>query len=385
MRLRDITFNNLRRRRSRVLFVALGLLLGVATVVTLVSITAAVNADVQDKIDRYGANIVITPKTNDLALAYGGVAIASAAYDVKELTIEDVERIRTIEAKANLANVAPKLAGSVKIGDLRGLLVGVDFDSELRMKSWWQIEGRAPAAPGELLLGAKAAAKLNVAPGHEVNLGGERHPVVGVLRETGSAEDAVLFSDRPTAERVLGRAGTVSFVEVSALCNACPIEDIVSQLKEKLPNADVTALAQAVEGRRRMVDQLTALAGAVSVVVILIGGLVVLTTTMGAVTERTREVGILRAVGFRQWQIARIFLLEAGVVGALGGLAGWLAGLVAGWALAPALAGVAQSSLPDPLVGIGAILAATVVGLVGSAYPAMRAARLDPVEALRFI
>jgi putative ABC transport system permease protein len=385
MRLRDISFNNLKRRRGRVLFVALGLLLGVATVVTLVSVTEAVNADVQDKLDRYGANIVVTPKSDDLALSYGGVSVASAAFDVKELTRQDVEAIRTIENNANLANVAPKLAGTVKIGDMRGLLVGVDFDAELRMKGWWQIDGQAPKASGELLLGAKAAAKLNSGPGQEVSLGGERHRVAGVIRETGAAEDAVLFADLATAERVLGRPGNVSFVEVSALCNACPIEDIVAQIKNKLPDADVVALSQAVEGRRRMVDQLTAMAGAISVVVVLIGGLVVLTTTMGAVTERTREVGILRAVGFRRWHIARIFLLEAAVVGALGGFAGWLTGLLAGWALAPALAGVSQGVAVDPIVGLGAVLAATVVALAGSAYPAMRAASLDPVEALRFI
>ncbi len=384
MRLRDISLNNLRRRRSRMLFVALGLLVGVATVVTLVSVTEAVNADVQDKIDRYGANIVITPKTSDLALSYGGVTVASAAYEVEELSAADVAKITTIEAKANLANVAPKLAGTVKLGDLRALLVGVDFASELRMKSWWRIDGRAPQAGDEVLLGRKVATKLGVRPGDGLGIGGERYVVAGVLLETGSAEDSLILVAMAAAERILGKPGRVSFVEVSALCNACPIEDIVAQLREKLPDADVVALAQAVEGRRQMVQQLTALAGAVSAAVVVIGGLVVLTTTMGAVTERTREVGILRAIGFRRWHIARIFLMEAAVVGALGGLAGWLVGVVVAMTLTPTLAGVPQAPPIDPLLGVGAVALAVAVGLAGSAYPALRAANLDPVEALRF-
>jgi putative ABC transport system permease protein len=218
-----------------------------------------------------------------------------------------------------------------------------------------------------------------------LSIGGERHPVAGVLLETGSTEDSIIFTDIQAAERILNRPGQVSFVEVSALCNACPIEEIVGQIKEKLPEADVVALAQAVEGRRRMVDQMAALAGAVSVIVILIGGLVVLTTTMGAVTERTREVGILRAIGFRRSHIASIFLLEAGIVGAAGGLAGWLCGLGLSVLLAPALAGVQQPAPFDPLVGIGALMLAVAVGLAGSAYPALKAANLDPVEALRFV
>ena len=367
------------------LFVALGLLLGVATVVALVSMTEAVNADVQDKLDRYGANIVITPKTNDLALSYGGVTVANAAYDVKDLSRDDVARILTIPNSGNIANVAPKLAGAARIGDSRGLLVGVDFPSELKMKTWWKIDGRAPQSPGEVLLGYKAATTLKLEPGRDLALGDERHPVVGVLRETGSAEDSVVFVDAATAERVLGKPGAVSFVEVSALCQACPIEEIVAQLKAELPNADVTALSQAVEGRKRTVDQLTALAGAVSLVVILIGGLVVLTTTMGAVTERTREIGILRAVGFRRWHIARIFLLESAIVGALGGVAGWAVGLGAARLLAPLVAGVPQPPPLDPLLGLGAVALAVAVGLAGSAYPALQAANLDPVEALRFV
>ncbi|MHB1005073.1 MAG: ABC transporter permease [Chloroflexota bacterium] len=385
MRLRDISFNNLRRRRSRLVFVALGLLIGVATVVTLVSMIEAVNADVQDKIDRYGANIVVTPKSNDLALSYGGVSVASAAFDVRELTTDDVARIRTIGNSENIANVAPKLAGSVKLGDTQALLVGVDFASELKMKSWWKIDGMAPAQSGEVLLGAKAAAKLGVGPGGDIKIGEGAHRVTGVIRETGSSEDSVVFTDLPTAERALGKSGNVSFVEVSALCQACPINDIVSQIQDKLPNADVVALSQAVEGRRRTVDQLTGLAGGVSIVVILIGGLVVLTTTMGSVTERTREVGILRAVGFRRMHIARIFLLESAIVGAIGGLAGWLIGIGAGRVLTPVLVGVQQLPPFDPILGLAAVLGAVLVGLAGSAYPALRAANLDPVEALRFI
>ncbi|MHB1133795.1 MAG: ABC transporter permease [Chloroflexota bacterium] len=385
MRLRDVSFNNLRRRRNRMLFVVFGLLIGVATVVALASLTAAVQFDLQDKIDRYGANIVITPQTNDLALSYGGVAVASAAFDVKELTSDDVARIYTIENKANIANVAPKLAGAAAIGDTRGLLVGVDFASEIKMKTWWQVDGRVPQRANEVLLGSRAAQKLAAGPGSDLQVAGERFPVVGVLRDTGSAEDSIVFVDVATAERVLGKPNAVSFIEVSALCQACPIEDIVSEIKEKLPNAEVTALSQAVEGRRRTMEQLSALSLAVSVVVALIGALVVLTTTMAAVTERTREVGILRAVGFRRWHIARIFLLEAAIVGAVGGFAGWLLGIAAGQLLTPWLAGVPQAAPVDFGMGAAAVIAAVLVGLVGSAYPALQAANLDPVEALRTI
>lgn len=385
MRLRDIAFNNLRRRRGRVLLVALGLLIGVATVVMLVSVTAAVDADVQDKLDRFGANIIVTPKSNDLALSYGGVSVASAAYDVQELRVEDLDKIRSIEAKANLATVAPKLVGTVESGGQRFTLVGVDFPSELKMKAWWRIDGRAPEKANEVLLGKKLADKLDLGPNHVLELGGQRFVVTGVLGDTGAAEDVLAFVHLGAAEAVLGRPGSLSFVEVSALCNACPIEEIIAQIQEKLPNAEVTALAQAVEGRRQTVEQLRSLAGAISLMVVIIGGLVVLTTTMAAVTERTREIGILRAIGFRRRHVASVFLLEATVVGLLGGLAGWLVGAGAVWALAPTVLRLENVPPPDPIVALGALALAVVVALVGSAYPAVKAANLDPVDSLRYI
>jgi putative ABC transport system permease protein len=109
MRLTDISLNDLRRRKSKMAFLVAGLLVGVATVVTLVSITQAMHADIQDKIDQFGANIIVTPKSDDLSLSYGGVTVSNASFDVKELHSGDAARIRTIELRANLAAVAPKL------------------------------------------------------------------------------------------------------------------------------------------------------------------------------------------------------------------------------------------------------------------------------------
>ena len=152
-----------------------------------------------------------------------------------------------------------------------------------------------------------------------------------------------------------------------------------------MPDARITALAQAVRGRQQTVDQLTSFSVAVSAVVLLIGALVVLTTMMSSVNERTREIGIFRAIGFRRSHVARVILTEAFVVSLLGGILGWLIGMLASQALGPA---VAQLSVPvrwDPLLAAGAVGLSIAVGMAASAYPAMRAANLDPAEALRFI
>ena len=385
MRLTDISLNNLKRRKSKMLFLVLGLLIGVATVVTLVSVTRAMHTDIQDKIDQFGANIVVTPKADDLALSYGGVTVSSAAYDVKELHTDDAAKIQQIPLRANIANVAPKLVGAVDVGGNKVLLVGVDFPSELRLKKWWEIVGQDPAAPDEVLLGYNAATRLSAMPGNTLTINGRPFQVAGTLKELGSSEDDAIFADLQAAQQVLGKPDAVSLIEVSALCKACPVEDIVQEISMQLPDARVSALAQAVKSRQQTVDQLTSFSLAISLVVLLIGGLVVLTTMMSAVNERTREIGIFRAIGFRRTHIARVILFEALLVSLLGGVLGWFLGMLASTVLGPRVAQLSVGVEWNPLLALGAVLLAVAIGLAGSIYPAIRAANLDPAEALRFI
>lgn len=385
MRLTDISLNNLKRRKSKMLFLVLGLLIGVSTVVTLVSVTQTMHTDIQNKIDQFGANIVVTPKADDLALSYGGVTVSNATYDVKELHTDDAARIKLIPLRANIANVAPKLVGAVDVGGSKVLLVGVDFPSELRLKKWWEIVGQEPAAPDEVLLGYNAASRLSAMPGNTITINGRPFQVAGTLKELGSSEDGAIFADLGAAQQVLGKPGAVSLIEVSALCKACPVEDIVQQISRELPDARVSALAQAVKSRQHTVDQLTSFSLAISLVVLLIGGLVVLTTMMSAVNERTREIGIFRAIGFRRTHIARVILFEALLVSLLGGVLGWFLGMLASMVLAPRVAQLSSGVEWNPLLALGAVALAVSIGLAGSIYPAIRAANLDPAEALRFI
>jgi putative ABC transport system permease protein len=369
-------------------FVILGLAIGVATVVALFSITAAMRDDLQDKIDQFGANIVIVPQASELSLSYGNIVVSGVSYDVKELSQEDVPRIKTIAFSGNIATIAPKLLGPVQAkgaGESRALLVGVDFPAELRMKKWWEINGAAPSREGEVLLGSRAAGVLMSRPGDSLAIDERKFTVAGVLKETGSQEDSVLYVELSAAQDLLGKPGKLSLIEVSALCKACPIEDIVEQISGVLPNAKVSALQQAWKARRQTVDQLTNFSLAVSAVVLAIGAMIVLTTMMSSVKERTREIGIFRAIDFRRMHIARIILLEALVVSVVGGVLGWLAGVVASSLTAPYVAQTAVTVNWNPALAALAVGLSAMVGLGSSIYPAMQAANLDPAEALRFI
>ncbi len=385
MQLRDIAWASLKRRRARAAFALAAVALGIGTVVALVSLSRAMRAEVGDELDRFGANIVITPKARALDVAYGGLAVAGLTVDTQELRTADADLVRTIPNKRNVSAVAPKLVGTLDMEGSRGLLIGVRFRDEAGAKSWWKVEGRVARTSSEVMLGSEAAQTMRKGVGDTVMLAGEARSVVGVIAPNGSLDDQAVLADLGVTQQALGKPDAVTMIEVSALCRGCPIEDMVRQIATVLPHARVSPIRQAVAAREHAVLQFTRFAYAVSAVVLLVGTLVVMTTMMAAVAERTQEIGILRAVGYRRTQVARIILFEALAVNIAGGAAGWLVGLLASRALGPT---IAQLNAPVPIdfaLGAAAIATAVVLGAAGGSYPAIRAARMDPAHALRHL
>ena len=385
MQLRDISWASLKRRRGRFLFALAAVALGIGTVVALVSLSRAMRAEVGDELDRFGANIIITPKGRSLDVAYGGMAVAGLTVDARELRTQDADAIRTIPNRRNVSAVAPKLLGTIDLEGQRALLIGVRFRDEQGVKSWWQIDGRVARGPAEIMIGSDAAHALKRGRGDRLTIAGEPREIVGVIAPSGSLDDAAILTDLGVAQQALGRPDAVTMIEVSALCRGCPIEDMVSQMAAVLPHARVAPIRQSVAARERAVLQFSRFAYAISGIVLLVGTVVVLTTMMASVAERTQEIGILRAVGYRRTQVARIILFEALAVNLAGGVVGWLVGFGASRALGPAMA---QLTTPVPLdftLGAAAVLTALVLGAAGGSYPAIRAARMDPARALRHL
>lgn len=384
MKLHTISINNLRRRKAKMAFLTIGLMVGIATIVTLLTLTASMSSDIGKKMDEFGANILIMPQSNDLAMNYGGISLGRVTFDQREIRETDLAKISTIKNSKNILAVSPKVLGGVRLGDRDALLVGVNFDSELKMKQWWRIFGELPKKEGEILLGSAAADTAHLTPGDTVQLAGRSFTIAGVLEQTGSQDDSLVFMPLASAQKLLGKEGRITLVEVAALCSGCPIGDMVVQIAEKLPEAKVSAIQQVVESRLQTLDHFKRFAFAVAGVVIFIGSLIVFVTMMGSVTERTTEIGVFRAIGFRRGHIVRIILLEAALVSLLAGLLGYLAGMGGAKAVLPFMAETKDAALVwDTTVMAGSIALSLIVGMTASLYPALHASRIDPTEALR--
>lgn len=385
MTIREIAIKNLLRRKTKAAFILAGLVIGVATVVAVISFADTMTRDINHKLEKYGANILIVPRTDNLTLSYGGMTLGGVSFEMQPIQQRRLSDIRTIKNAANIAAVGPIVLGTVRLEDQTALLAGVDFESAAILKPWWKIIGRKPAGD-EVLIGAQAAGVLGLQTGQRIVINGRDLTISGQLAPTGSQDDQLLFTTLTTAQALLDKPGQVSMVEVAALCNACPIDDMVCQIAEKMPSAKVMAIQQVVKGRMETLAQFRKFSYGLSVVVVLIGGLVVLVTLMGSVKERTEEIGIFRAIGFRQGHIMRIIFLETGVISSLAGVSGYLLGIGGIWIGFRMFGehGAASVSL-NPLLAAGAVAMALIVGLVAGAYPASMAARMDPNQALKTI
>jgi putative ABC transport system permease protein len=383
MRLIDISLSNLKRRKAKASFIFMGLLIGVSAVVTFISLVEALTHDVNRKLEKYGANIMILPKTESLSLSYGGLSLGGISFDMHELRQEELQRIGSIKNSANVAAVGPMVLGPVEVNQRTVLFAGMDLAVSHLLRPWWKVDGEFPEGEG-LLIGSEVKRILMLKLGSILRVKGRELVVSGTLEPTGSQDDHIIFTRLSTAQEILGKEGRISMAEVAALCNNCPIDDMVTQISGVLPGAKVMAIKQVVKGRMETLGHFHKIAYGLSFLVVMIGGMVVLVTMIGSVRERTSEFGIFRAIGFKRGHVIRMVLLEAGIISAMAGVVGYLLGI-----------GITKISIPfftesmdvvvpiDPVLSVSVFVLSITLGLMSSFYPALMAGNMDPNEALR--
>lgn len=384
MNLFTVPIKNMGNKPTKTLLLLLVFSLGVMSVVALYQVSLVVGHSLEQKLTTFGANIVVKPKAEKLSVSYGGFHMGDMVLGVKDMDEADTTNaIRAIEFKDRISVVAPKLVSMAQIGDITTGVVGVRWDQELGIKSYWATDGSFPENNDEILLGCLAAEKLGVRKGDSLHLYGTTFTVAGTLYETGSDDDSVILMDLGMLQNELGQPGAVSFIEVAALCSGCPIEDIVGQIRTGLPDVSVIALQNVVNQRMSSVRFVQKLALSISLVILVTASAMVGLSMLSAVNERKKDIGILRSLGYSKTKVFLIFCLEAWCIGAIAGVVGYVVGFGASY---KALQYLTMAGGITPLFSLSQLavcaLVFPLITVISALYPAWKGASVEPSQAL---
>jgi len=376
MTLTHIALQNLRRRMGKTIFLLLTFFLVVGTITALNVLALGMKEELQNNLSQYGANVVISPRSEHLNLSYGGLSVSGVDYEVKKLNSKVLDSV--LGTLGSTVTVAPKVIGSVDVSAKRYMIIGLDFDQELKIKPWWKIDGEIPK-DNQVVIGSQLALKSSLKLGDMIDFGQGKYQVIGVMAETGGSEDNGVFTTIKTARKLTGINTEWSLIELNAQDSA----KTVSQLAPVLPEANVTEVTQLVQGSKESVERFSSFSWSISLAMGLIGALVIIVTLAGNVNDRARELGVLRAIGFRQKHILSLLSREAVIISIGGSILGYIVGIFVLLLLGPLLV---QHSIPFALhqgLGIALIIGSLMVGLAAMIYPAWRTIKLDLQDALQ--
>jgi len=394
----QLAVRTLRRNPIRSGLTALGIVIGVAAVITMVTMGAGVTAQVRANLSQLGTRLLLV-RPGQSEPGSGGARAEAPAF-----RIADVQAIA--REVPGVAGVAPFASRAVQVvAGSRNRLTSVTGSSDafLRARAWPIANGRGfspveeEAGAGVCMLGATVREDLFGAAdpvGQRVRLGGPSCLVVGSLGPKGASgfgsdqDDLVLVPLRWYQREIAGDA-QVKSIYVSAL-DATPVATLVPELERLLrqrrhvgqgpSNFSIRDMTEVETAAVATTRALTGFVGALAAVSLVVGGIGIMNIMLVSVSERTQEIGLRLAVGALERDVQLQFLIEAAVLAAAGGLVGILLGLVAG------VVGVRLLAVPfllEPGVLLLGFAVSAAVGLAFGYYPARRAARLDPIEALR--
>lgn len=388
-----LTTSSFLTSRMRSFLTGLGIAIGIAAVILLTSIGEGLHQFVLAEFSQFGTNI-ITIQPGKTQTQGGNVGVIGS---IRQLSLDDADALRHLPY---VENVNPSVMGNAELkanGKSRRTTVfgeGKNFASAFTMKvqsgTFWPDEDNEQAR-AFVVLGAKVRQELFSGQnplGQYLRVGGQRYRVIGVMEPKGQVLgldlDDTVFIPAARAMELLNRPGLIEMqVSYRADVDANTVIRLITErLKERHGREDFTVISQeqALEVLGSVLDVITFAVGALGGISLLVGAVGILTIMTMAVTERTAEIGLLRALGAQERQVLMLFLGEAIVLSALGGVMGLVIGI-----------GIAQGlhwlfpALPVHTPWLFAVLAeltAVSIGLAAGVAPAMRAARLDPVEAL---
>lgn len=399
------------RQRGRFFLIALTVALGVSLAAAMLNVMFDVGDKVNQELKAFGANITVAPKNASLLNDVYGVGSDSGHKEY--LNEEDLGKIKTIFWTNNIVAFTPMLNGTVSVNGQNVNLTGTWFNYHMtlptgdafdtgveEMKSWWQIDGDWPKDnTDQVLVGQKLAGSLQVKTGDTLSYrradGTQGQFVIAGVVSGGGNEDNAILASLPVVQQALNLKGKVSEIEVSAIttpendlarkaaanperlsqaereiwyCTAY-VSSIAFQIEEVVNNSSARPVRQIAESEGKILDKTQLLMLLITVLSLISAALGVSNLVSANVMERSREIGLMKALGAKNYEVILMILTETLIAGILGGIVGYFIGMGFAQVIGYTVFGsaIANNIIVVPIVG--ALMVAVI--LLGS-VPAIR-------------
>lgn len=399
------------RQRGRFFLIALTVALGVSLAAAMLNVMFDVGDKVNQELKAFGANITVAPKNASLLNDVYGVGSDSGHKEY--LNEEDLGKIKTIFWTNNIVAFTPMLNGTVSVNGQNVNLTGTWFNYHMtlptgdafdtgveEMKSWWQIDGDWPKDnTDQVLVGQKLAESLQVKTGDTLSYrradGTQGQFVIAGIVSGGGNEDNAILASLPVVQQALNLKGKISEIEVSAIttpendlarkaaanperlsqaereiwyCTAY-VSSIAFQIEEVVNNSSARPVRQIAESEGKILDKTQLLMLLITVLSLISAALGVSNLVSANVMERSREIGLMKALGAKNYEVILMILTETLIAGILGGIVGYFIGMGFAQVIGYTVFGsaIANNIIVVPIVG--ALMVAVI--LLGS-VPAIR-------------
>lgn len=394
-----IVFINLKNRKLRSALTIIGIFIGIAAVVSLISISEGMNIAIKEQFEKIGADKIIIMPGGE------GTAFVSFGLAAKPLTEDDVNKVASVQGVDIASGVLYRIAKvSFNNKPKSVYVVGISQETIDVVKTMQQYElekGRDFSDNRfEAIVGHDFAYDIfdrEVKLGSNLMIEGHNFKVVGILRKVGTRRDdmSVIIS-LDNAEKIFKTGDEVSMI-VAKVRDNVDIDRVASEIREKLrkfrnekkgeESFQVQTSQQLLQRIQQVLGMFQIMLIGIAAISLIVGGVGIMNTQYTSVLERTREIGIMKAIGASNIDVMSIFLIEAGIIGLFGGAIGCIIGIGIAKIIeiyAGASGFAMLKAYTSPTLIIFSLLFSFFVGAASGFAPALRAAKMQPAEALRY-
>jgi len=379
-----LALKNLKRHRTRSLLALFGIATSVAVLFSILSFNKGFEQGLAKELKRTGVHFMVVPSgcAHEVAsLVLHGSIIP------KFLDLSVMDHLNSMEGIEFASPILVAQIANPQQGRL-DLIYGLEMNKIPQLKPDWKIDGSIPENDLEIVLGSEVAGHMGFKPRDKLAYPGTTFTIAGVLKKTGSQDDAFIYIPLKAAQTILKKTSGATAIGVK-VSDPVALNRITEELADKVPGIQIVTMNQVMSSISTLAASAKVLSLSIAIIAIIVSAVGVMNAMLMAVFERTQEIGMMRAIGASRPDIFRIVLKEGMLLTLTGGIAGILVSVI-GSDFIELFVRKVMPYVPsenmvrfEPGIAGASIIFALLIGILSGLYPAWKASRINPIEAIK--